>query len=471
MIGLFNNIRYGCSEPALLVSAGPPFGGAIMRRLVSQFVLVAALVGPFITAPPALAAPASAAALTPADRTQGLQQVEARIRTSYVFPERRAAILARLEDAAAAGRYQTADPVEFARRVTEDMQATSKDTHLYLSYEPAWFASALATPQPGEEARQTELENQVARATNHGLVEMRILPGNIRYLKVEGFDWVEGETGLAYDGAMRFLQGGAAVIVDLRGNGGGWVQGSKYLISHFLDANTLIATFHRPDAEPEQYRTVDYLPAGRIRDRPIYLLIDGHSRSAAEMVAYTFQQYRLGELVGARTEGAANVSDDFAVAPDFRLSVSTGRTVQPISGTDWEGSGVAPTIAADPARALEVAQLAAIDRLLPAAAEGMPRNQLAWARPAVEAALHPVSLSDKQLAGFVGRYGEASIALEDHALWLRRPDRPPSRLQPMTRDGLFQSLDNPTLRVRIAPDALELLRIDSAYSSTYRRRP
>lgn len=433
-----------------------------MRRLASPFLIAAALAA----APPALASPAP---FGPAEQAGALKQIEAQVRTSYVFPERRAAIIARLEAAAAKGRYKTSDPVAFARMVSEDLQATTRDTHLYLSYEPAWFASAQAAPSPGEEAKQTALEDQVARETNHGLVEMRILPGNIRYLKVEGFDWVEGETGLAYDGAMRFLAGGRAVILDLRGNGGGWVQGSKYLISHFLAPNTLIATFYRPDAEPEQYRTVDYLPAGRIRDRPIYVLIDGHSRSAAEMVAYTFQQYRLGELVGAKTEGAANVSDDFPVAPGFRLSVSTGHTVQPLSKTDWEGTGVAPTIAVDPALALETAQLRAIDKLLPGSGEGMPRNELLWARPAVEAALDPVSLDERDLAGFVGTWGEASVELKDHALWLRRPDRPPSRLKPMTRDGLFQAMDNPTLRARIMPDRLEVLRIDPTYSTTYKR--
>ena len=124
------------------------------------------------------------------------------------------------------------------------------------------------------------------------------------------------------------------------------------------------------------------------------------------MVAYTFQQYKLGELIGAKTEGAANVSDDFAVAPAFRLSISTGRTVQPISRGDWEGVGVAPTVLTDPAHALEVAQLRAIDRLLPATPEGVPRFQLAWAKPAIEAALHPAILSEMQLRQFAGEFGD-----------------------------------------------------------------
>lgn len=435
-----------------------------MRSVIGGLLVMAA----FVVAPAAAAADDPGGTFGAAEQARAVREVEAQVKAHYVFPERRVAILDRLAASAAKERYRTSDPALFAERVTEDLQASNHDTHLYLRYEPDWYASAVAPAGRGDDEHQARLEDQIARETNHGLVEMRMLPGNIRYLKIEGFDWVPGETGAAYDAAMRFLHGGRAVILDLRGNGGGWVEASKYLLSHFLDANTLIATFYRPEGEPEQYRTVDYVPAGRVQGRPVYVLIDGHSRSAAEMVAYTFQQYRLGELVGARTEGAANVSDDFPVAPGFRLSVSTGRTVQPISKTDWEGVGVAPTVEVDPAQALEVAELRAIDRLLPGA-EGIARNQLQWEKPAVEAALHPIVLNETELAGFADTFGEASTRVRDHALWLVRPGRPELRLKAMTREGLFQAVDEDTLRVRIKPDALEVLRIDPAYSRTYQR--
>jgi hypothetical protein len=443
-----------------------------MIRSIRRMLLLAAVTGAAALTPLVAASSSAAQATTPTslsalDRAAALEQIRARVRSSYVFPERRAAIVERLAASSAGGRYDTGDPVVFAQRVSEDLQATNKDSHLYLRYEPAWYRSALLPPQAGEDEKQIRLEREIARYTNHGLVEMKILPGNIRYLKIDGFDWVEDETGLAYDAAMRFLKGGQAIVIDLRGNRGGWVQASKYLISHFLDADTLIATFYRPDAEPEQYRTVDYLPAGRIKGKPVYLLIDGRSRSAAEMVASTFAQYRLGELVGARTEGAANISDDFPVPPGFRLSVSTGRTVQPTSKTDWEGVGVAPTIPADPAQALEVAQLRAIDKLLPTAADGMARHELEWARPAVEAALHPVSLTEAELKAFAGLYGKVSIGFDNRGLWLGRPGRQPSRLVPMTSDGLFQSVENGSLRVRIGRGVLDLLRIDPAFSEQY----
>lgn len=439
-----------------------------MARPIGRLILLSIVAGVMAWAPPA-AARTQHPPLSAADRAAALDRIKAEIATTYVFPDRRGPAIDRLAAAAAQGRYDTADPVVFAERVTEDLTTATRDSHLYLQHDPAWFASAGLPAEPGEAAQQVALETEIARHTNHGLAEMRILPGNIRYLRIEGFAWVEDETGPAYDGAMRFLKGGRAVIIDLRGNGGGWIKASKYLLSHFLPADTLIATFHGPNGETDQYRAADHLPAGRIQGPPVYILIDGRSRSAAEMVAYTFQQYGLGELIGARTEGAANISDDFAVAPGFRLSVSTGRTVQPVSGSDWEGVGVAPTVEADPAQALEIAQIRAIDRLLPTTPDGVPRYQLLWSRPALEAALNPVTLDDRALRAFAGVYGEASIRFRDHALWLHRPDRPPNRLSAMTRDGLFQAVDNETLRVRIKSDVLEVLRLDPAWSTQYPR--
>jgi len=402
-------------------------------------------------------------------RAEALTRIKTQIRASYVYPERREKLIQRLAAAEKRGRYDTTDASVFAERVTEDLQAETRDSHLYMRYEPQWFASAQLAPPVGADDREIEVEREIARHTNHGLAEMRILPGNIRYLKIEGFDWVADETGPAYDAAMLFVKGGRAIIFDLRGNRGGWVQASKYLISHFLPANTLIATFYGANGASEQYRTVDYLPSGRMVGQPVYLLIDGRSRSAAEMVAYTFQQYKLGELIGATTEGAANISDDFPVTPGFRLSISTGRTVQPISQGDWEGIGVAPTVRADPTHALEVAQLRAIDRLLPVTPEGLPRFQLEWAQPALEAELHPADLSEMQLARFAGRFGDVQTRISEHSLWLYRQDRPASRLSPMTADGLFQVLDNDMLRVKISDDHLDLLRLDPAYSTRHNK--
>lgn len=146
------------------------------------------------------------------------------------------------------------------------------------------------------------------------------------------------------------------------------------------------------------------------------------------------------------------------VAPGFLLSVSFGRPVHAISKTNWDGTGVKPTVDAAPLQALDVAHSLALSRL--AQAPGASPDAVAevtWARIAVEARLHPPALSSAQLTALAGRYDDAEISVREAALWLQRPARPLQRLTPLTADGLFAVEPSELLRARITGNTLELL--------------
>jgi hypothetical protein len=441
--------------PSLFVVATLLFAAPISRAFGQQ------------PPPPAGPSPTSAR-LSAADRAGALQAIKSVLQKSYVFPEMRAKLVDRLSQAQEAKRYDVDDPYDFADRITEDLREISHDGHLSLRLAPAEYAAAIAplTSDAGSEA----FERRQALRHHHGLAELKMLPGNIRYLRIAGFEWVSDETGAAYDDAMRFLKGGDAVIIDLRGNGGGSAAAVQYLTSHFLDADTLLLTFLQGSAAPSQSRTLNHLPAGRLKGKPLYVLIDGGVASAAEEFAYHVQQFKLGELVGAKTAGAANNNRLLPIAPSFVLSVSFGRPVHAVSNTNWEGVGIAPTVEAPPIQALEVAQSLALKRL--AETSGAPPENLAdyaWARTGVEARLHPVSLSPKQLRALAGAYGEVSVKFRDGALWLARPNRPTRRLSPLTSDGLFAVEGVDIVRVRFTPNSLELLRQNEGAPRVFER--
>ena len=407
------------------------------------------------------AARASGVQLSAAERQAALTAIKTLFEQRYVIADMRPKILERLNEAQRSGRYELDDPVAFADRITEDLQAVSGDKHLGLHMDPPAYAAALAQPQSdaGEEAfwRRHALRN------HHGLTELRVLAGNVRYLRIAGFEWVRDETGQAYDGAMRFLKGGDAVIIDLRGNGGGSHEAVRYLVSHFLDDGILEMSFLEGAAPPEQSRTLDYLPAGRLRGVPLFVLIDGGAASAAEAFAYDVQQFKLGELVGAKTAGAANNNDLLPIAPAFMLSISTGRPVHPVSNGNWEGVGIEPTVAAAPPQALDTAYLLALQKL--AQKPGVSQETLAdyeWARVGVTARLHPVTIATSKLRSLAGHYDRIDVAFRDGALWLTRPDRPTRRLLPLTADGLFAVDGTDGLRVRLTGAELQLLRADGS---------
>jgi len=432
--------------------------------MILSRLLVTAAIGLALTAAsvPAAAQPAPATApetvrLTAPQRIAALAEIRAKVQSLYVFPEKRAAIVAALTKAEKAGRYNVDSPIAFAEAVSKDLAAASGDKHMYLLADPVQYA-AMSAPEATAEAEAAAFWRERALGENHGLIETKILPGNVRYLKISGFYWVDDETGQAYDDALRFLKGGDAVIIDLRGNGGGSGAAVNYLTSHFMKPNTLLLTFTRASQTPEQSRSREYLPAGRLIGKPLYVLTDGGCFSACEEFAYHVQQFKLGERVGTITGGGANNNDQMPIAPGFVLSVSAGRPVHAVSGTNWEGVGVKPDVDAPPTQALDVALQRALTGLAASAtATARQRENYAWALIDAEARLRPITVASERLQALAGPYGDAKVSFREGSLWLKRVDRPERRLIPLDDKGLFAAEGSSTLRARLSGDTLELL--------------
>ena len=435
------------------------------NKLLSAAAMALALMaGEYVTPAFAFAqnGPSTAApgqdALSTAQRDAVLAAIRQAIQSSYVFPERMPGIFARLDAAQATDRYDVSSPVELAGLITADLGEASQDGHVYLAYAPDRYAAATSAGPTDQTLSQ--MDAAVARRDNYGLTATRILPGNVRYLKIGAFHWVSDETGQAYDDAMRFLKGGDAAIIDLRGNGGGSSEAVQYLVSHFLKAGTLEITFLRAGQEPVQTRALDHLPAGRLLNTPLYVLIDEASASAAESFAYDVQQFKLGRLVGAGTAGAANNNEFTPIAPGFMLSLSVGRPVHPVSGGNWEGVGVSPDTLTPSTQALDTAHAEALQMLLTTPASPAARADYAWALTDVNARLKPPLASTDLLQSAPGAYRNYVVTSEGGSLAIARPGHPlwpaQRKLSPLTGDGLFAVEGIDTLRVGFKDGAIQL---------------
>lgn len=396
------------------------------------------------------------------ERAEALKLIKEKFRELYVIPEMRLMIIERLNKAQQSGRYETSDPQRFAERITEDLRDVAQDKHLSLSYDRAAYAAALAPSQ--SDAGEDAFRRRRAIRNNHGIAEMRILPGNIRYLKITRFEWVPDETGAIYDEAMRFLKDGDAWIVDLRGNGGGTSAAANYFLSHFHEPGTFGFTSYAGSELPQRNYALDYLPSGRLKGKALYILIDGSVGSAAEAVAYDLQQSKIAVLVGTKTAGAANNAKLLPIAPGFILSISYGRPLHVVTNTNWEGVGVKPDLEGDSFAALDMAQSRALKRLAEQPPGAPPGNltEYNWALEAVEARLRPVNLSAAQMTVWAGRfqsmdYGEVKVGFESGVLWLERSGRPRARLSPLTANGVFAIEGSELLRARLTGKTLELL--------------
>jgi hypothetical protein len=272
---------------------------------------------------------------------------------------------------------------------------------------------------------------------------LKLLPGNIHYLALEGFYWGTPEAEAALGTAMRFLKDGDAVILDLRRNGGGWPPAVAALAGYFLPQGTPLTRFEMRGAPGEASRT----PAApfSLAGKPLFVLTSGDTASAAEEFASHVSAFGFGTLVGAKTAGAAYRNEFAALPGGFYISVSVGRPVHAKTGRDWEATGVAPALITEPEGALVRAQaeaMAAVAARAPASERATAERLLVYYR-ALAQPLQP----GRAARVYAGRYGDRRVEVDGAGLTLRQGGRSPSRLVALGPDR-FAVEGDPALQLR-----------------------
>ncbi|HEU4479837.1 MAG TPA: S41 family peptidase [Pyrinomonadaceae bacterium] len=314
--------------------------------------------------------------ITAATRTQVIESVLSRLNESYVLPE----IAARMEQSIRSrmqkGEYDKINSSAIlAQTLTAHLGEIAKDKHLGVgfSYDPIPKSSEQKEPS----AEDRERFRRMASATNFGFEKVERLNGNIGYMELDGFVTTElgAETAIA---AMQFLANTDALIIDLRYNGGG-VPGTAQLIISYLFGETPVhyhSIYWRHNNRTEQFWTLPYVPGKRYVGKPVYVLMGRRTLSAPESFAYSLQAQKRVTVVGEVSAGGANPGRVFRINEHFQIFVPTGRAVNPVTGTNWEGTGVKPDIETTFADALKTAHLTALRTLLETSTSERKKEQL-----------------------------------------------------------------------------------------------
>lgn len=388
------------------------------------------------------------------DASKVVAEVRQILSERYVLPERRPALDALLADGLRSKRYLVMEPALLAERVNADLARVGRDHHLNFKYDPIRVEMMMArtiTGEPDPAAFQAEV-----RRNNHGVRQLRLLSGNVRYLELVGFDWLGNETAEVYKSAMGFLKGGDAVVIDLRRNGGGAGPAVHQIISHFVKAETPLLRFHKgSEVSPTM---VSLAGLSDMVGMPLYVLTSGQTGSAAEEFVGHVTGYKLGEVVGSTTSGAAFMNSMYAIEGGFELSVSEARPVLAATGKDWEGTGIMPTIPAPVEEALETAHIHAL-RKIALTADATRRAQLGAIAEGLEAIRRPATPT-APLAAYAGRYGERELVLRDGKLWLIQGERPPRLMVPLG-DHRFTLEDDPLVRIAFHLEGARITAFDN----------
>jgi retinol-binding protein 3 len=285
--------------------------------------------------------------LTAAQRNQVIEGAAERLAENYVFPDMGQSMADGLRAQRKHGDYREITNSDIlATRLSDDLRAIGHDRHVGLRF--SWDVVPPDPPDRGDQPDprwdiNPELKEHL-EASNCGFEKAEHFSPNIGYLKFNEFADTDicADTAIA---AMNVLANTDALIIDLRDNHGGR-SAMVTLIAGYLFAvpTHLNDVYHRSDNSTQESWTAANVSGKRFLNKPVFLLTSRQTFSAAEDFSYALKNLKRATLIGESTGGGAHPIAPHRINDHFIIVVPIGRSISPITKTDWEGTGVEPDI-------------------------------------------------------------------------------------------------------------------------------
>jgi len=335
------------------------------------------------------------------------------------------------------GKYDAIKTLpEFAAVLTRELRSINNDRHITIdAMRPG---VQVMDPTDTDDDKEKAIALKRMQEQNFLFRKVEILDGNIGYLRFDGFidASVAGATAIA---AMGFLAHCDAIIFDMRYNGGGNPSMIQLLTSYLVKEPTHLNSFYvRKQDVTQQFWTQAMVPGPSLADVDAYVLTSKFTFSGAEEFTYNLKNLKRATVIGETTGGGAH---PVSAHPFPNLGISAiipyGRAINPITGTNWEGTGVTPDIKVPAADALLTAQREALKKLKENTSVPGRQRKLEWALLTINSQLNPPNIAIETLRKYVGTFQDREIKLSDEGnLQYRRGERPWNALVAVT-DTIF----------------------------------
>jgi carboxyl-terminal processing protease len=153
-----------------------------------------------------------------------------------------------------------------------------------------------------------------------------MLAENIGYIKLNKFS---ATTTSEFFDAIKALKASSklnSLVLDLRGNGGGYLNAAIELADQFLTAYKLVVYTSGLHAEKKEYSAT---PLGELEQGKLIVLIDEGSASASEIVSGAIQDWDRGVLIGRRSYGKGLVQQQFPLTDGSMIRLTTAHYYTP----------------------------------------------------------------------------------------------------------------------------------------------
>jgi carboxyl-terminal processing protease len=189
--------------------------------------------------------------------------------------------------------------------------------------------------------------NKPSQEQTYAIVRETIRVPTVRQKMEDGFDYIRlsdfGQT--SGDEVRKALlegqaKGAKGYILDLRDNGGGYLDAAVQVSSLFIPQGTIVSTIRRDGQRTTEEALGNAIPGLH----PVVILVNRFTASASEITSGALQDYHLATLIGTRTFGKGVVQTIFPLpGQEGALKITTARYVTP-AGRDIQHKGIEPDI-------------------------------------------------------------------------------------------------------------------------------
>jgi hypothetical protein len=255
------------------------------------------------------------------------------LKQAYFNPERAELLGMALEKGLQAGLFNDLTPDALAGRITETVRKETSDKHFYVGFSDITDNNDNESPLPEQ------------KVPNGGLAEVKILKGNIGYIK-----WIscraDDDAFNAIVSALTRLEKCSSLIIDISENPGGDGRGCAFMNQYlYRDKSYQELLRKKCTGEADWYRSEEvynYNSGPKLFDIPLYVIVSGNTASSAEYFALTMQEMKRGKLLGKTTAGAGNPAtvvsfgNYYAQIPICQIKTKSEKSI--------EGTGVKPDV-------------------------------------------------------------------------------------------------------------------------------
>lgn len=182
-----------------------------------------------------------------------------------------------------------------------------------------------------------EIDFTMKRAEINNVSEYVTIDGDTAIITVVRFD---NDTGKKIQQEVSGFSGINKVILDLRGNGGGYVSAGVDLLSLWLDGEKVLTQKSRHQGDTE---TVTSKGKASLANTKTIVLVNGSTASASEIVAGALQDYGKATIVGENTYGKGVVQNLYQLSDGATLKVTTAEWYTP-NDRSINGAGITPDV-------------------------------------------------------------------------------------------------------------------------------